>query len=634
MEYIAFLPLFGPGLALVFYFVPDDKFNWVERIILGLGLSLAFYPVLFLLFYVAHIPVNRLVIYAVIMAGFILLGWQLYAARQKLSFAKKLSLGQIKLDIAVSWLFLLVTLALSAYVRIAVVKDLKIPMWADSYHHTMISQLMVDNKGLFSSWLPYVPLKTFTYHFGFHSLVVSYYWLTGAAITRAVIITGQMINFLMVLSGYLLARYLMGKVWAANFAALFIGLISPMPFYYFNWGRYPQLIGLALLPIAIVLTMDWFNQKGIDKRWAGLTALAIAGLGLSHYGVLIFYILFGVLFILFKFFEIQADWPAWRELTLKLLLVGLVAGLLTGPWLWNFFEGRFWFIITKTVERGANHPAVQASNVLNNVGLLLNTQWYVLGIVGGVWALWRREKWVILTFIWGLALILLARPHYLGLPGTGLINNFAIFISLFLPIAVILGNMVADLMAKMQSWQPWSIGLAALLLLAIGFHDVNFRLASFQPRHQLVTEQDLQAMAWIRENTLEDARFLANDFLTHNDSVVVGSDAGWWIPLLAKRQTNLPPMPYIKEIPYELDYFDKTKRFQQQTGMGRLLTEKGWQFVKEAHITHIYIGQQEGRVWYNGDKVLDAQKLEASPFYELVYHQDKVAILAVKTETP
>src|SRR5262245_13795885 len=230
MEYLSFLLLFGPGIALAFYLVRDTRFSWLDYAILGVGMSLAFYPLFLLGAYVLGVPVNSLVIYLVIGLSLLYLGWQGYTRRDRLPR----SMPQLKPETLLGPICLLLILGLSAYVRMAVVKDLQVPMWADSLHHTMISQLIVDHQGLFSSWLPYAPMQTFTYHFGFHSLVASYHWLTGIPIPRAVVVTGQVVNFSAILGCYLLTRHLTQKPWAGIFAALFVGLISNMPAYYFN----------------------------------------------------------------------------------------------------------------------------------------------------------------------------------------------------------------------------------------------------------------------------------------------------------------------------------------------------------------------------------------------------------------
>jgi len=40
----------------------------------------------------------------------------------------------------------------------------------------------------------------------------------------------------------------------------------------------------------------------------------------------------------------------------------------------------------------------------------------------------------------------------------------------------------------------------------------------------------------------------------YGDSVIVGSDGGWWLPLLARRQTTLPPINYGSEQGVRADY--------------------------------------------------------------------------------
>jgi hypothetical protein len=47
------------------------------------------------------------------------------------------------------------------------IRTLDTPMWGDSYQHSLIAQLLVDNLGLFQSWEPYADLLSFTYHYGF-----------------------------------------------------------------------------------------------------------------------------------------------------------------------------------------------------------------------------------------------------------------------------------------------------------------------------------------------------------------------------------------------------------------------------------------------------------------------------------
>ncbi len=195
-------------------------------------------------------------------------------------------------------LLLVIVLVLLVAGRFQVADSLDVPLWGDSYHHTMIAQLLVDNGGLFDSWQPYAEMQTFTYHFGFHTAVAALHWFSGLALPQAVVWAGQLLNVLAVLALYPLAVRLGGSRWAGVAAVLLAGLIAPMPSYYVNWGRYTQLAGQAILPAAIYLS--WVavadqrpagtNAAGTMRRRIGwpfliLPWVALAGVGLTHYRI-------------------------------------------------------------------------------------------------------------------------------------------------------------------------------------------------------------------------------------------------------------------------------------------------------------------------------------------------------------
>ncbi|HMR64411.1 MAG TPA: hypothetical protein PKE64_10410 [Anaerolineae bacterium] len=627
MEYLLFLPLFGPGLALVAWLKPSPELDRLERFILGLGLSLAFYPIFLLAFYELGLPINRLVLAGVLALSWGLIGWRWFKSA---SFLLTCSNWRSTRPAALlPWVGLAMVLGLSAYVRIAVIQDLPVPMWADSYHHTMISQLMVDNNGLFSSWLPYAPLQTFTYHYGFHSLVANYHWLTGLDLPRAVLVTGQVLNFLLVLNGFLLTKVFMKKLWAAVMAALFVGLISPMPAFFFNWGRYTQLTGLALLPIALVLLVRLLHSKTFDRKLVFLTAFSVAGLGLSHYGVVVFLVLFGAIYLAWRLVELRQAGEGLRPLAQNLLGSALLTGLITAPWIWNFIQGRFLTIVTTIVNQGqgAGPEKLKAHNQLPDIFSFLNLHWYIVVIFGLIWAVWRRDKFAVVMALWAGSLILLANPHVAGLPGMGLINNFAVFISLFLPFSVLFGNLLGDVVVLALHVRTWAGGLLLVALLLVGVRSAGFRVTGFAPERQLVTASDVEAMTWIRQNTPEDALFLINYGFAYSNSSIVGTDAGWWLPLLAHRQNLIPPLSF-QEVPYPSDF--NSNLFHRALSQNDLYGPAGYELLQEAGITHIYLGQQSGQVWNESQEVpFDPEKLVTTEFYRQVYHHDQVYVFEV-----
>ncbi len=120
-----------------------------------------------------------------------------------------------------------------------------------------MTQLMLDNGGLFKSWLPYAQYNSLTVQFGFSAFTALFAWLTGLGSVKATLIVGQVLNGLAVLVLYPLAvRIAKGNRWAGIGAVLVAGLLMPMPAFYVNWGRYAQLAGQTILPVAFWLIWE------------------------------------------------------------------------------------------------------------------------------------------------------------------------------------------------------------------------------------------------------------------------------------------------------------------------------------------------------------------------------------------
>jgi hypothetical protein len=153
----------------------------------------------------------------------------------------------------------------------------------------------------------------------------------------------------------------------------------------------------------------------------------------------------------------------------------------------------------------------------------------------------------------------------------------------------------------------------------------DLNLSSFA----LITRPDMRAMTWIREKLPEDANFLVNSFFAFNDSVVVGSDGGWWIPLLAERKTSLPPLTYgfeegvgsaTTETANSLFREIQTKGISNPEIIS-LLLQKG--------IKYLYLGQRQGSINYEGPQILDPKIINSLPNFKEIYHQDRVWIFEV-----
>jgi hypothetical protein len=538
---------------------------------------------------------------------------------------------------------LVILLTLIFFTRFWPIRTLDAPMWGDSYQHTMIAQLLVDNGGLFTSWHPYAELQSFTYHFGFHTLVAVFHWLTGLSLPQATLWLGQILNALAILALYPLAMRIERNPWAGVIAILIAGLMTAMPAYYLNWGRYTQLAGQAILPVAVLLV--WINLTKRDHDWSTLSLawIAMAGLGLTHYRVLFFAAAFylTILMIQFKWKHLLADFKRylWHVIGFTVLIL---------PWFMRIFSGKLPWIYGQQMTTPPSQVSAQIEqfNAIGDFSFFLPPVLWILLIFTIGWGLWRRQNGVALVSSWWFFILLAANPQWLGLPGAGVLTNFAVFIAAYIPASLVISSSFAGVLeqiekserldghpiqqpiqGKSQTRHTWPPRLLVLIIIGIGLWGVQVRLRDSLPnQHSLVTRPDLIASNWIKKNLPQNARFLVNSFFAYGDSLIVGSDAGWWLPLLTGMETTLPPINYVAEKGPQPDYVGDINALTaeiQQKGINSLQVKE---LLHERQITHIYIGQQQGQVNASGPPLLQIDQLLANPDFHLIYRQDRVWI--------
>jgi len=620
--------------------------KWREKLGLSAGLSLALYPLLLLWTDIIGLHLGAIYAWLPPLAG---LGIILWRNRKRLSVRTFPHFNAFNLPWAdVAFIGIVALLVLT---RFWAVRSLDVPMWGDSYQHTMIAQLLVDNGGLFNVWLPYAELQTLTYHFGFHTAVAAFHWLSGLDMPQAVLWTGQLLNVLAVIALYPLATRLGGNRWAGVGTVLVAGLLSPMPMYYVNWGRYTQLAGQVILPGAIYLILatleaesrriessvltgpNWFiklrHRIPFDPGQMALTWVVLGGLALTHYRILIFAILFFA-----AFFVLRVRRETWIALLARTFWIGIGAGLLFLPWFIHTFAGKIMLIFATKLSTpvAAVSTWAQEYNAIGDLSSYLPASLWLLLFVSIIWGLWRREKGVALITLWSFLILLVANPQWLRLPGEGVLSNFAVFIAAYIPVSVLAGYLVGQITSYKLKVESARMSLALALLFsvsvfAVGVWGARERLSDLQVMpNALVTRPDIRAAEWIQENTPQDARFLVNSFFAYNDSSIVGSDGGWWLPLLARRQTTLPPLNYSSERGPRPDYVQWVNTLTTEIQNKGITHPDVLTLLHARGITYEYIGQRQGRVNYGGPHMLEPEQLLDSPNFCLVYHQDRVWI--------
>lgn len=613
-----------PGWALLAWFWPENPFSWAGRLGIAAGLSLAVYPVVILWTSLVGLRLGLLYAWLPVVIGLAAIIWryQDWRPRQGWEALRRWT----RSDALWPDLALLAVLGLVFGVRFLVVRTLDAPLWGDSYQHTMIVQLLVDHGGLFDSWEPYAPLQTFTYHFGFHSMVAAFHWLTGLSAMPAMIWGGQLLNGLAVLALYPLAARVSGSRWAGVGAVLVAGLLLSMPMVYTNWGRYTQLAGQVILPAAVIVT--WLALEAPHRKWrlGFLNWIVVGGLALSHYRVLIFYLAFVVTWVLLS----------WRRLALpriasRVVWVGIGAIVLFLPWLVHTFVGEIArnFGLQLSTQPGQLSSFAFEYNTIGDMFSYLTPLWWLILLVSVGVGLWRQRHGALLVSLWWFVLLIAANPAWLQLPGTGAISNFALFIAVYIPAGVLVGDLFGQLATRLTT--RWRAGLlVALLLVGISLAGVRDRLDDLRvDSHALLVRPDLRAMAWIQDNTPGDAVFLVNSFFAYGGTVIAGSDGGWWLPLVAGRDNTSPPLTYGLEQGPDPGYRSRINDLTRQIQDAGLNDPGTLAMLRERGITHVYIGQRQGQVGRIGPHTLDPRSLLQSTHYRPVYHQDRVWVFEV-----
>jgi len=251
--------------------------------------------------------------------------------------------------------------------------------------------------------------------------------------------------------------------------------------------------------------------------------------------------------------------------------------------------------------------------------------------------------------LWWIFILLAANPNWLRLPGTGVLTNFAVFIAAYIPSGILIGSSAAGFLERIgliksdksssgsengiNSGNSKSIAWSALLLVLILFISIWFvrpRIRDVKPsEHVLLTRPDLRAAEWIEDNLPHKANFLVNSFFAYGGTLVVGSDGGWWLPLLTLRESTQPPLTYGSEQANDQDFIQYTN------SLVTLIKEKGVNHpevlseLSKRDITHVYIGQQQGQVNSNSAPLLDINILNDDPNFTVVYNKDRVWIFEI-----
>lgn len=139
----------------------------------------------------------------------------------------------------------------------------------------------------------------------------------------------------------------------------------------------------------------------------------------------------------------------------------------------------------------------------------------------------------------------------------------------------------------------------------------------------LVNGDDMASIAWIAENLPAESRLLVNNRKWQGE-LRVGTDAGYWIPLLAQRRTNMPPVVYYQGDPAYREAINalagavEAAESADDPNLLERLARNGF--------THVYVGWRGGK--------LEPKWLDDSAHFELIYQRGATRVYAIRYEGP
>lgn len=438
-------------------------------------------------------------------------------------------------------------------------KGLVAPMWGDPVQHSYVAELILEAGGVPTTYGALMPFQTFDYHFGFQTIAAFASRLVGSEPSEAILATGQILDALICLAIYRFAVDLLGSRPAGAIAAVLVAMVMTQPAYFVTWGRYPEVAALAALPAAYAALRRAIagqepRKSPSDPRRVGARSsidfvsatIAAAALVLVHPRVGVFLASLGVASVVGDAVDNRSVLLARMQLT-RLAAVGAASVIALAPWAARLWAAHQHQVVAKFAWQPVDFPLGLA--IAGNDRLILE-----LAVVGWIVSLLWRPSVSVMFAVWSALVFVAANPATFLIPVNLYVNNGSVAIALFVPASLLVGHLFATICDRLSvdTWRRgfhWAV--AAIILLG-GLTQAPSLTRIVNPCCLLIRPGDLGAIAWVRDNTPEDARFLINGY-RWMDSVWMGSDAGYWLPVLARRRTTLPPLFYSVGPPSEVE---------------------------------------------------------------------------------
>lgn len=492
--------------------------------------------------------------------------------------------GQQGYRFSVETALLAALLLLGLAVRLVAVRDLILPAWVDSPQHYLISRMMADSGRVPDGYRPWMPVDGFWYHYGYHALTATVHLMSGLPIERLMLVGGQLLNGTAPLAVYAATMLLTMRRRAGLLGAFLVSLPSLFPAYFVAWGRYTQLCGLLVLPPLLGLVYRLADRAGTGSAtvawrlglWCGIV---FGGLFPVHARVWVYAAVWAGMVALLSS-------RRWRALA-GVAAVGVACA---APW-WARVGH---LVLMPLVGQGGG-----GSGTYNDIpwGYLTygwERVWLALAGIGLLWAVWRRKRHVLVVGGWVAAVFAVINLERLGLPTYWLVNNNTWLISLFVPVATIVGWALDDGWRRLETQSARRMvsacGMAALLVWS-GLFGVGQGSSVVTEQTTLTGSDDLALFQRAQEILPKDTLVAVNAWPWMGPNAWAGSDGGYWLMPLTGVETTMPPIGY-NMAPENRDFVNAFNRSAYEVADWDV--PEALALLRERGVTHIFVGERGG----------------------------------------
>jgi hypothetical protein len=422
-------------------------------------------------------------------------------------------------------------LCISIPLRLAFLSNLLLPQYFDSVrHYALIQSLLTHTQP--SALTSIQGVGTGYYHLGFHFLAAFSASIARADITRTMLVLGQLILAAAPSSLFFLIKHETQSSRAGIFAVLLAAIGWTMPAYAINWGKYPAIASLALIPF--VLSIAYLLARSRDtltrEKQRALTVIFAAGVLISVFFHSRALVVIGIAILAWLVARAWQDLPRLpRALVFCTLLLGIIIEII--------------FIQRQEVLEPLFNPYGVKGLLVTLIVLFL--------------AIFAQKVYPHLAFtnILGIFLLLCS----LFIPTLNLIPRLAdltlldrIFAEMipYLPLSFLGGLGLAGLEQTLTDepirWDKFPVlrkEYAASVFIVLVLGTALWRY-DFYPSDccTIVGPDDLSAMDWMKQNLPPQARVLisAQELIVQSSGSLQGyaaADAGGWIAPLTGRVT-------------------------------------------------------------------------------------------------